>query len=144
MAVNLLEKNKYKSGIKKILYVFFIILIINKSGFAEMTIVSDKNPKATIIIPEKPTYREQFAANELQKYLYKITGASLAIKNAADKEEGNLILIGGPGRNSKTKYYIDIKTFDNQVPGPEGLMIQTVENKVLVLAGSTKTPNEKE
>ncbi len=110
----------------------------------KIQLVEQGEPKATIIVPQHPTPREQFAAGELQKYIREISGAVLPIKSDSTSVTGNVMLIGGPKRNAKTAQFVNISTFDQEVPGPEGLMIKTFGKKVLVLAGSTGNPNERE
>jgi len=112
-----------------------------------MNIVKGGIVQAVIVIPKEATKREIFAASELQKYLAKISGEELSIvtdENVTDKEEFHLILIGGPERNLKTASYVSEEEFDTLVPGPDGMMIKTVAENVLVLAGSSKNPNERE
>ena len=55
-----------------------------------------------------------------------------------------MILIGGSERNKRTTTFISQAVFDKSNPGPEGIMIKTFGNKVLVLAGSSKNPQEYE
>jgi hypothetical protein len=48
-------------------------------GFAEFSLVENGQPRAEIIIAEKPARVAQLGASELQTYVEKITGATLAI-----------------------------------------------------------------
>lgn len=131
-------------------YTFYIgilaIIIISgcSSQHRNMVIVSDRAAKATIVKPKNSTPRETFAAEELQKYVQDITGTMLPIKLDSESVTGNMILIGGPKRNTKTSKIIDQATFHKAVPGPEGMMVKTFWGNILVLAGSTKNPNEYE
>ena len=90
-----------------------------------------------IIIPQNATSREEFAAQELTKYLNKI------FPGIQFSDNGIKILIGGPERNAATAAYISEAEFDAQVPGPEGIFIKAYDD-ALVLAGSSKKPNERE
>lgn len=130
-----------------LLFISFLLLPVitgySMSG-EKMRLVEQGAPNATIIIPESPTSREQFAAAELQKYIQQLSGGVLPIVSDTTAVHGNVILIGGPQRNARTKQLINITTFDQEVPGPEGLMIRTFGKNTLVLAGSTANPNEKE
>lgn len=100
-----------------------------------------KGADISIIIPQKSTDREVFAARELQKYIKTIFGAELSICSDAEALSKNIISIGGPERNSITKKYITETEFDSIVPGPEGIFIKSYEN-CLILAGSSKNVNE--
>ena len=93
------------------------------------------NSSVRIIIPQNATSREEFAAQELTKYLNQIfPGIQIS-------DNGIKILIGGPERNAVTAAYISEEEFDTQVPGPEGIFIKAYDD-ALVLAGSSKNVNE--
>ncbi len=92
-----------------------------------------------IILPENPTKRELFAAEELIYYIKKISGVELCV---SDKYE-NSIIIGDPSRNEAAKEVISAKEFENTVRGPEGFIIKATDN-ILLLAGSSKNALEQE
>ncbi|MBI3920238.1 MAG: DUF4838 domain-containing protein [Armatimonadetes bacterium] len=54
----------------------------------------DGQPRATILLAEKPTASAQLAAFELQHYLQKISGAKLPIAREPAQVGGNRILVG--------------------------------------------------
>ena len=110
----------------------------------DMIITVKGKSNATIVKPSDATLRESFAAEELQKYIKKISGAMLQIRFDSETITGNMILIGGPERNKKTAMFISQTAFDKSNPGPEGIMIKTFGNNILVLAGSSKNPREYE
>lgn len=127
-----------------IVFLFGVFLPVQQLTGQKMNISVKGKAQSTIVAPSNATPRELFAAEELQKYIQKISGARLTIK--ADKENlsGNLILIGGPERNRYTAMHITQKEFDASVPGPEGMMIRTVGKNRLILAGSSKNAREYE
>lgn len=97
----------------------------------------------TVVIPEKATSRELFAAQELCKYLEIIfKGVSLRIATDCENVSGDRIIIGGPERNVKTAEYIAVAEFDALVPGPEGMYIRAFGDDTLICAGSNKNVNE--
>jgi len=100
-----------------------------------------KDNNISIVVPAKATERENFAANELKKYLNLICGADCKVVSDSETVSGNCILIGGPERNRITANYITEAEFDKSVPGPEGIFIKSFDN-CIVLAGSTKKVNE--
>lgn len=102
-----------------------------------MKIVENGNAVCGIVLPQKPTKRELFAAEELIKYIEEISGAKLKITDEYEYK----IIIGEPDKNKYAQELITQEEFDNLVPGPEGFMIYSNE-KYLLLAGSSK--NEKE
>ncbi len=101
-----------------------------------------RNFMPAIVLPAAATTREQYAAETLQKYLQQIFGGSAAIVADSAPVNGSRILIGGPERNAATAGYLTETQFDTAVPGPEGLMICTLDDNTLLLAGSSKNPNE--
>lgn len=107
-----------------------------------MDIVFNHTAVASIILPEMPTAREIFAAKELKKYLQAITGAELPIAPQGASAAGNLILIGGPRRNHLVAKHIPTAQFDALVPGPEGFLIRTADQRTLILAGSEATAED--
>lgn len=86
-----------------------------------------------IVVPEAPTPRESFAAEELAKYLKRIFGADVGICAGEGRYS---ILIGAPQRNAHTAERIAPEEFRRVCPGPEGLFIRSFGEDTLVLAGS--------
>ncbi len=104
-----------------------------------MKIVENKKSVCGIVLPENPTKRDLFAADELIKYINKISGAEIEI---SDKYEYKII-IGEPDKNSYAKEIMTQEEFDRLVPGPEGFIIYS-NGKNLLLAGSSKNEQEME
>lgn len=68
-----------KAFIKVVLTVGVILGLLGSFfAQAETFIVKDGQANAEIVIAEKPTRMQAFAAQELQEYIRKITGAELA------------------------------------------------------------------
>lgn len=104
-----------------------------------MEIVKNGMPVCSILLPQSPTPRERFAAEELITYVKKISGATLEISDRYEKR----ILIGEPERNPASAAVMTQLEFEALVPGPEGFIIDIAEN-TLLLAGSSKNPMEQE
>ncbi len=101
-----------------------------------------KTSVITVIVPEKSTSRETFAAQEISKYLKQVfNGITVRIAPDSENHDTERILIGGPERNRATAAYISETDFDALVSGPEGMFIKVYED-ALVLAGSSKNVNE--
>ena len=100
-----------------------------------------KSIKTYIVIPEAVSSTEKFAAEELQKYLFKIFALDAEITKSAEGVSGNIISVGGPERNAYTAKFILEAEFDKTVPGPEGMFIKTYGD-TLVLAGTSKCKND--
>lgn len=104
-----------------------------------MKITENKKAVCRISLPEQPTPRELFAAEELIYYIKEISGVDLDISG----DYQNTIIIGGPARNKAAEDLIGINEFEKMVPGPEGFMIR-IEEHALLLAGSSGHPDEQE
>jgi len=59
-----------------------------------LKLAENGQPKATIVLAEKPTGSAQLAAFELQHYIQKISGAKLPIVREPARAEGSRILVG--------------------------------------------------
>jgi hypothetical protein len=106
-----------------------------------MKITNGKEVLASIVIPSDATVREKFAANEMARYISKISGFDIKIETDDCDMSENMILIGGPERNAKTAVYISSADFECEVSGTEGFMIRSFEGNALLLAGSNKDPD---
>jgi len=99
-------------------------------GTGQYLIVLDGRPKATIVTAENPSKADSMAAQGLQKYIQKISGAQLTIQTDKVDAEGNCILIG------KTRFTpasgVVVTPAD---PGREGFRLKT-SGRYLVMAGS--------
>jgi len=104
-----------------------------------MKIVENGKAVCGIILPKIPTPREKFAADELIKYIKLISGAEISVSEEAD----NIIVIGEPERNPLAEKIMSQKEFESAVPGPEGFIIKSYGN-MLLLAGSSKNQGEQE
>ncbi|MDA0836244.1 MAG: hypothetical protein O3B01_00510 [Planctomycetota bacterium] len=66
-------------SLKHIAFAFALFLFVELHVSAELVIVKDGQPRAEIIIDEKAQRATRLAAQELQTYVKKITGAGLSI-----------------------------------------------------------------
>ena len=104
-----------------------------------MKIIENNKCVCSIILPENPTAREKFAADELCCYIEKISG----VKPGFGGDFENRIIIGEPNKNVYANELLSQEEFDKLVPGPEGFIIFSKGNNLL-LAGSSKNEGEKE
>jgi len=104
-----------------------------------MKIVENRKGKCSILLPDNPTMREKFAAEELTAYIHKISGAELSENFDTEYQ----IIIGGPERNKAAAQIISQTEFERLVSGPEGFLIKITEQELLI-AGSSKNPGEQE
>ncbi len=92
------------------------------------------NTSVVIALPENPLATEQFAAEELAKYLKQSIGIDAPITNKVG-EGAYPFVIGCPARNAAACAFISAEDFAATVPGPEGLYISIGEQGTLI-AGS--------
>ncbi len=95
-----------------------------------------------ILLPEQATPREWYAAEVLQTNLEKIFNTK--VKLTTGETASNVILIGGPERNRCTANWITQAEFDKAVPGPEGMMLRSLNDSTILLAGSSQGATERE
>jgi hypothetical protein len=95
-----------------------------------LTLVERGASTYSICVSETASPSEKHAASELQKFVEEISGARLPIVTDRDKPEGELILVG----NSTLVEPLASKIpFENL--GPEGFVLRTVGNRVLIVGG---------
>ena len=97
-----------------------------------------------ILLPSSPTPREEFAAAELKKYLEKLLACNARIVDDAIRPTGPVFLIGGPERNVQTARYLSAESFRAALPGPEGMLLRSLDADTVLLAGSTWHEGERE
>ncbi len=98
-----------------------------------MVIAPNTQTSISIVIPKNATPREAFAAEELQKYIRLICGATLPITTDA---KAPAIYIGAPRRNAGTAKLITQEQFEKMCPGPEGIFLRSYGDSGIVIAGS--------
>lgn len=120
----------------------FFLLALAAAGVqaaGKLTLVKDGKPVGAIIIAEKASENAVFAANELQQYVRKISGAELPIYLDSQKimHHGPLVLVG----RSQYTDALGVTIPDGVTPGlrEEGYLIRTIGDR-LVLAGNDTYP----
>ncbi len=81
----------------------FVLGLLATPVRGESWIVKEGQPQAEIVIAEKPPRMVKLAAEELQAYIEKITGAKLAITNAPGKNVPVHIYVGRSPETDKLK-----------------------------------------
>ena len=105
---------------------------------SELVLVENRRPTATIVISDAPTDNAQTAAHELQRYIEKISGATLPIVDDSNRPSGGLVLVG---RSRLTEDIPDLRIPSGRTRNlrEEGFVIRTHDNR-LVLAGNDAEP----
>ena len=108
---------------------------------------SVRNPRAAtavIVVGERAPELEQYAARELQKYLYQVSGELLPVQSDARTPAASAFIVGQPTTNRAiarlTARGIFSVTSDD--PGPEGYALKTTESNrhpLLAITGSDQS-----
>jgi len=100
------------------------------TGATALKICNDGKSDYRIVLSAKAVPSEQYAAQELQKYLEKISGARLPIVTDEAKASPNEILVGT--NSHATKLAREIR---QEKLGPDGFVWQTDVRKLLIAGG---------
>jgi hypothetical protein len=108
------------------------------SGPAELVLVKDGQPVATIVTAASPSDNARVAAAELQEFIEKISGARLPVVGDDSASSGTLILVG---RSKLTDQIADLRIPAGRTRNlnEEGFVIRTQGDR-LVLAGNDEKP----
>ena len=98
---------------------------------AALVLVQDGQPRATIVLAEKPTASAQLAAYELQYHVRRMSGATLPIVREPQAVTGTVVLVG----ESDATRALGYRSSDFQ---PSEYLIEAAANR-LVLIGATTT-----
>jgi len=100
----------------------------------KLVLVKDGKPQATIVIAAEPSKNAKAAADELQLYIEKISGAKLPIATDAATPAGALVLVG-PSTLTDAIKGLNIPTGATNDMREEGFVILCKGDR-LVLAGN--------
>ena len=95
----------------------------------DTVLVSNKMTDYQIVIPEKSTTMEKYAANELQTFLYKSTGATFNVITDNEISHDNNQKLLSVGNTTLLAEQTDI-VIDYDVHGETGPLIYTKDNTV--------------
>jgi len=87
----------------------------------------------TIVTSEQASPCELYAAQELQKYLERITGEVLPVKPETEDLDGGMILVGAGARTEQLGVQVNLADL-----GEEGLLIRTVGPHLIVAGGRVR------
>jgi len=90
-----------------------------------ISVIRDGHPCATIVVPSSPLPVEEHAAEELNKYLLQMSGASLPVSSTPSAKEANILI--GSAAPEEVELTEELLGFD-------GFVVKTV-GKDMVLAG---------
>lgn len=90
---------------------------------------------AVIVISTEATATEQFAAEQLRKYIGKIAGVSLSVVDDGHQYAMQQFILGGPARNLAARTLISTEQFDEAVTGQEGFLLKSFGDDKILIAG---------
>ena len=121
------------SFMKHIFVVVLLSVLFAPSARADLVLVENGQPRATIVVAADAGGVTQQAAQELQTYLERISGAHLDIRSENENVTGTRILVG-PGKAVEAMGVEIPSGFTNQM-NEEGYVVRTAGSD-LVLAGN--------
>lgn len=89
------------------------------------------NPVAAIVLPDEPTETEQFAAEELQSYLGKISGARLHVEPEGRAGRGPRLLVGRTSSSREARQSL-------AEGDPDAFVIRTVGDDLMLIGASDR------
>jgi Domain of unknown function (DUF4838)/Glycosyl hydrolase family 67 N-terminus len=107
---------------------FFCLVSATRSQ-ADVTLTDKGTTKYRIVVPASAIPSERYAAEELQHYLEKMSGAKLAIVTDAEKPTSREILLGDNSHLAKLRTKVDFAKL-----GPDGFVLR-MDGRRLIIAG---------
>src|ERR1044071_10172273 len=108
----------------------FLCLFTSTRAFASLTLADNGQTKYTIVLPANPIPSERYAAEELQRYLERISGAKLPILTDTGPLASREILLGDNAHLRTLKQKIDFNKL-----GPDGFVLRTEGGKLVIAGG---------
>lgn len=111
--------------------IFIVFLLLcNICAAEEIVLVHPDNPPPLIVVPQSPQDQEQYAIDDLQHYLQRITGREISVVTEPPRE-GISIRIGNVAGNEDLQQVIEKKNL-----GRDGFVIDVSEKEIRILGGS--------
>ena len=115
------------------LAVCLVGLVMATRASADVTIAENGKSKYHIVIPVGAIPSERYAAEELQLYLEKMSGAKIPIVTDTEKPSSREILLGDNSRLAKLRAKIDFAKL-----GPDGFVLRTDGNRLIIAGGKPR------
>ncbi|MCC6487028.1 MAG: DUF4838 domain-containing protein [Candidatus Hydrogenedentes bacterium] len=122
---------------KSFLMACAVAMILAHTARAELILVDGAKPLATIVIDSGASELTRHAAEELQTYVERISGARLDMRTGREGLSGAAILVG-PGKAVRD-LGVDVPSGFTSNMNEEGYVIRTI-NSTLILAGNEEGP----
>ncbi len=110
-----------------------LVFGISCSNAPQLTLVEEGNSKYTIVLSEKASLSERYAAKELQKTLKKISSYEMDILSISDAPADHRIFVGQNPLTDSLLSGLELSEF-----GDEDFLIQTKGNDLFILGGKKR------
>jgi hypothetical protein len=109
-----------------------VVLTMMAGGIAMAQVVLAKDGKSLyrIVVPQKAIPSERYAAEELQRYLERISGAKLPIVTDSEPMGSHEILLGDNAHLRKLGIQVDFAKL-----GTDGFVLRTFQNYLIIAGG---------
>ena len=107
-----------------------LALILTATAAADVTIADHGKSKYRIVLPAGAIPSERYAAEELQHYLEKLSGAKLPIVSDAEPPASREILLGNSARLARLRPTVDFAGL-----GPDGFALRVDGNRLIIAGG---------
>lgn len=112
-----------------------VIAVLLAGPVAAVTLVTDGRALGVIHVPPEPTLQERFAAEELQRYIEKASGARLEIATGAPERDVPAIVVAEVGRLGLVG---EEATEAEEALSIEGVVNRTTGNRMIVAGGGPR------
>jgi len=116
---------------KTLVIIFLPLFLCVGRAWADLTIANKGASRYKLVLPVKALPSEHYAAEELERYIEKISGVKLPIVTDSDSVTGNEILLGDNRHLGKLK--IDLSKL-----GPDGFVLRTDGNRLIIAGGQPR------
>ncbi|MGA2863900.1 MAG: DUF4838 domain-containing protein [Verrucomicrobiota bacterium] len=110
-----------------------LLAVLGLEAKAALTLAAEGQSSYRIVIPAKPIPSERYAAEELQRYLDKISGAKLPIITDAEPAGPREILLGDNARLRQRRPVLDFKKL-----GEDGFTLRTAGQRLIIAGGKPR------
>jgi hypothetical protein len=107
-----------------------LCLVAVTPAVADVTIAEKGKSRYRIVVPENAIPSERYAAEELQRFLEKMSGAKLPIVTDAGKPASREILLGDNAHSGKLRAKIDFAKL-----GPDGFVLREDRRRLIIAGG---------